>query len=86
MLTKEELDNILVQQKERLINGIDTLPELSPIIRTQAAQSLLLMIKLLLPLWDACNYHYKAQELIDRLNHIYNSNFKILPTTKENGL
>jgi hypothetical protein len=54
--TEAEMDNLLVNQKNRLINMIDS----------GDTDTALAVLDLLSPLWIECNYSYKAIELLNR--------------------
>lgn len=86
MLTEQELDNILIAQKDTLITRIDLLIYDTPDSKFLDAEGIYKTIRLLLPLWDSCSYHYKAEELIHRINTTANLRFPIPQTTKEGVL
>jgi hypothetical protein len=86
MLTESELDNLLIAQKDSIIFAIDQIPNYHGRDRMEMAIHYSHFIGILLPLWDACNYHYKAVELMERLNIAATTKFSIPPTTKEGGL
>jgi hypothetical protein len=61
-ITEEELDFLLIAQKDKLIRRIDhaSPADVQPILST---------LNLLEPLWIACNYQYKYRELKERLRN-----------------
>lgn len=55
------LDNLLVQQKDRLIRRIDNARNLDDLKMVKHT------LKLLQPLWAVCSYDYKERELQQRI-------------------
>ena len=58
-MSDDTLDNLLVEQKNRLITLIDS-------GGVDAAQ---LCLWVLTPLWQSCHYDYKIRELQERINN-----------------
>jgi soluble cytochrome b562 len=58
-LTSDNLDNILIRQKDKIIDLIDS-------GKTKEAQAALRVVE---ELWAACNYDYKTKELRERIKH-----------------
>ena len=56
------LDNLLIGQKDKLINRIDNARNKDDL------RAALITLTILSPLWHTCNYEYKESELRERIN------------------
>lgn len=84
MIQDNQLDNMLVKQKDMLIKLIDnarSIKELESITRT---------LFILTELWDICYYGYKKDELIERIKRktttIRKTNKQDKGTTSSSGV
>jgi hypothetical protein len=67
MISEQELDNILVEQKDMMLQLLNDIEKCeNPIKRAIMQAELMAMLKVCANLWVESNYYYKAMEIIGR--------------------
>lgn len=67
-MSEEELDNILIRQKDRILKWIDRIPTTPKIDRPVLIAKISGAILILGELWSTANYKYKTEELLRKLD------------------
>jgi len=74
MLNEAEMDNILVHQKDRILQLINLAKKKENVSILLIAKTCLQVVQ---ELWEKCNYGYKWKELSDRIEDAYLNSFSL---------